>query len=364
MQKRVVQTSGIEVGLEKEATEEIVQILQSTTYGIEGRLRYSHVDTQDRIKATQNLSFFQIKRYQRILGIAGVIKRSTLGVKGTVTALYIRYLSMPGAFKKKPTSRIGHKPKQGVLRGFLSDMFTQLEQDVPDEEKAVFYAVVERDNIPSQNMCKMNGFEKVRQMDTHLFSRFKPREHAYIRAIKEVDQPEFEKQLFEFYQKHTLVFTDTLFTEGKCMVAERDGKIVGGIKGRPVKWELLEVPGFSGFLMLKVLPYVPYLKRLFDKRYVRFVALEALWVSEGYEKEIEPLMEAMCAYYKEHIGILWSDSESPIAHLIRKFVVLGFMSKVQKNVPADLLIRFIDTPDEEKKVYRNSPMYISAGDMT
>lgn len=359
-----VPQSGIEIDLVDGPTEEIVQALKDTIYGTEGKLRYTHTGTSDRIRNTQNLSFFQIKRHQRVLGIAGVIRRSTQGFSGRVTALYIRYLSMPGAFNRIPTKQIKKSGKRGILRDSLSKMFSSLEESIPDGEKAAFYAVVERDNVPSQNMCAMHGFEKVRQMDTHLFSRFEPYTDKQIRLLKEEEKLFFEEKLTAFYSDHTFVFTDTLFTEGTCMVIEKDGKIVGGVKGRPVKWKLLEVPGFSGFMMLKVLPNIPYLKKLFDKEYVRFVALEALWIEKGYEQDLEALIESMCGHFNEHIGILWSDSKSKISRLFKEHVEPGFMSKVQKNVPADLLIRFIGNSEGEKQVYRENPMYISAGDMT
>jgi len=61
--------------------------------------------------------------------------------------------------------------------------------------------------------------------------------------------------------------------------------------------------------MMHVVPKLPVIGKLFNPDY-KFVFLECMFCKEGYEKELELLLESVLATYKVSSGIICLDPTS------------------------------------------------------
>ncbi len=369
MHEDISSKSTLHITTQKGISPEVTKLLEQTIFGTKGKVRYRQKHIVDGMKRQKNLEFIQVKKGKRLLGTTGVVSRKTSGIGDTMNSLYIRYLSINNPFinKDKPKStsserrkRIGTSLKQKIGEEITSHFETPL---LDKDEQGIFYAFVESENYNSKELCITMGFYPQRRVSTILFSRFFPKTSAQCREVKESEVDELKKSLRNHYSDHAFYFDDLLSNAG-YFILEKDGKIVAGIRCKPVHWELIEVPGFSGFLMQKVLPHLPLTNKLFRPKRFSFLAFDYAWTSFGNINLLYEVMEHCCTIHNIHTGMIWCDTEAEITRLFKKSNGLGFLNAIRKDVTAEVMMRFIGFDEEQKNDLLNKPVFVSASDMT
>ncbi len=350
---------------------EIISLLEKTIFGTKGKVRYRQKQIAKGMASQANLEFIQILKRNRVLGTTGVVTRTTSGIKNGIKSLYVRYLSVNNPFRKNEKKRkvsVSTKRERvpNQLKKLIGDQITgHFEQPVINaNEKAAFYAFVESENFNSKELCINLGFYPTRKISTSLFSRFFPKESPFVDVIVDNEKSIVKNQLSSFYKSHSFYFEDRLFESGTYFVCKKNNQIVGGLRCKPVNWEIVEVPGFSGFLMQKVLPYLPLTSRLFNPKSLNFLAFDYAWTSK---KDIYPILELMnhaCSAFEINLGMFWGDVESKLSTDMKKSNKLGFLYKLNGEVAAEVMLRFINMNEEEKEELLKKPVYVSALDMT
>jgi hypothetical protein len=207
-------------------------------------------------------------------------------------------------------------------------------------------------------------FKPVREVETLLFSRFNPKQKNTIGTISEFDKDEVRDQLKKYYSSHSLYFEDRLFDVGLYLVQRVKGQIVGGIRVNPVHWQLVDYPGFEGWLMKNILPFIPYTNRLFQSNEFKFLSVDYIWTVPGFESSLLDLMEHACSLFGIHVGLIWGDSKSEFLMHLKHSNKLGFMHSINGTVKADLMVRNIPADGINKAQINTKPVFVSALDMT
>ncbi len=347
---------------------EIISLLKQTVFGTKGKVRYRQMNIAEGMNSQQNLEFIQIVKRDRVIGTTGVVTRETSGLGDGLKSLYVRYLSVNNPFRKNEKKRAaGRKHKKSRagnhLKKMIGDQITNhFEQPVYDEgSKASFYAFVESENYNSKELCINLGFYPTRKISTVLFSRFSPKTSNRVSTIAKEDEQKVADRLHSFYKTHSYYFEDRLFENGTYLVLKSKGEITAGIRCKPVNWEIVEVPGFSGFLMQKVLPYLPFTNRLFNPKNLVFLAFDYAW---GNTNLVLELMEHCCAYSQINLGMFWGDLESTLTSELKQSGQLGFLYRLNGEVTAEVMQRFINLKENEQKELLQKPVFVSALDMT
>ncbi|OAN59616.1 hypothetical protein A8B79_11595 [Balneola sp. EhC07] len=360
--------SNLTVTTQKGISKSILSLLEKTVLGTPGKLRYKHTETENTVKKLSGLRFIQIKKRIRVLGTAGFIERNITYDSAPLKATYVRYLSVYNPFKKKKKSRrkkVANKT-QSTLRNDIENIFKEeLERPFKiSDQKGLFYAYVESDNSLSRDLCCSFGFKKIRKINTFLFSRFFPKKQTGISSIDSNKYEMFRESLRHFYEEHNFVFTDSLEDFGTCFVLNHGGKGVAGIRAIPIQWKIVEIPGFKGFLMLKVLPKIPFFNRLFKPDKLKFLAFDSLWFQEKHSDKAQKLMEHACSELGFYMGMVWQDEGSITTKSLLTKNNLGLLHKINGTVKADLMVRYINMNPEDLSTIKNKPAFVSAVDMT
>lgn len=350
MSQKVEKSSltGLRVKVSKHGSPRIAQLLQNTVFGTEGKLRYRQKEIADRIKSQSNVQFIEILKGNRVFGTAGMTNRNVLHGDDYMQTLYVRYLSFAHAFKSKNSTNFSTLKRKGKNRSVLREMVldeisAHFEQPFIEADKqGLFYAFVESANINSRNLCLSMGFEAARKVETLLFSRFNPTQQKSISNIAEYEQDEVKKKLSEFYKDYSFYFEDQIFRTGFYLVKKENGKIIGGIRAIPVNWQLVEYPGFEGWLMQDILPYLPFTNRLFQPGSFKFLAFDYAWHAPNLEHIIPELMAHCCSLFGINMGMIWGDTNSELIKNLKSSNELGFVHSVSGSVYADLMIRPIN----------------------
>jgi RimJ/RimL family protein N-acetyltransferase len=337
--------------LEDKPSAAATKLLHHTLWGTNGPL-YQHLDTPEKVDQLKGALSFMLERKRKVIGTCTVLERSIV-VKGkTYTTFYCRYFSID-------------KQVQGKIFGhlLLKQMKIYLER-ITTTAPTVFYAYVDQDNPRSAKLLKKVGFEVMRSFKTSMFSRMYPKKDKRIHRITEHDKPKIQSLLEKQYHDHSFTNFETLFAKGNYFVLKVDREIVAGLQGTVVNWKIHHLPGFSGKIMLKVLPHIPLISRMFNPNAFKFVAFDAIYCVKGKEAELFKLMQHACAQFKLCAGMVWMDPDCEFYQRMNKAGNWGFMNKMKEDLPAYVVGGFKNVEEAEKKVFKEQAVYVSSFDLT
>ena len=113
--------------------------------------------------------------------------------------------------------------------------------------------------------------------------------------------------------------------------------------------------------MLKILPHIPWVRRLFPQGNYHFLTLGNIYIREGNERDLFILIEAVLAKHQLNFGMVYLDRRSPIYQRLTqagKFGVINALVTVPVHVMA-YLNGF--TANEMAEIHRQ-PLFMSMMD--
>ena len=118
------------------------------------------------------------------------------------------------------------------------------------------------------------------------------------------------RKLQAFYKDYHFFFPEELYSHGTYHVITdaNDQILVGGLVFRG-DWEIIEIPGVAGWLIKRLFPRLPGLKRIFPKGQLSYAAMEGLWWADGQEALLDDLFGSSCASLGLHVNLFWDDAE-------------------------------------------------------
>jgi hypothetical protein len=116
--------------------------------------------------------------------------------------------------------------------------------------------------------------------------------------------------------------------------------------------------------MMKVLPGVPYFRRLFRPGEFHYLVFDAIYCKKGKEKELGNLFESACAAEEFHTGLTWLDDRSNLFDKMRTVVRMGALNRMLNAKPGLVYTKFINMTQEEKDRFYDAPAYISGFDFS
>ena len=371
--RKIFQKGSFEIIIEDRANPEIIDLFGSTVLGTPGKIRYQFAEVTSKMTAIRNCYYLTIRKGGRLFGTVGFVKRNTFCLGKSYDSWYVRYFSIKSPLRAKVHKESHPEASKAlntdnIFKSLASEYFENpylfLGDETPPTVPALLYGVVEKGNIRSQQFTRVVGFETIREFCTVAFSRTVLRKHSNISKIEEKDKAFVLSGLADFYRGHTLFTTENLFFNNNYLVCIKDGEIVAGLQANPEIWRVVEMPGFDGFLLMKILPNIPGISSFYNPEAFRFIAIEGVYYKEGFEDCIIPLIETAMYTHKAHFALTWMDTGSPVLSKLQKLNRFGAFSKFISRIPADIKCKFSGCAENEQKVFYDHPVYLSCFDMT
>lgn len=373
-EKSVINHSGLEVKVTDQANEGILNILEHAVQGSDGGLRFSLQNIPQRIAAYgKRIRFVSLYRKNQVTGTVGACFRISGQGRLQYPTTYIRYL----AFQSYYQTDIGWRHRQKtIIKAEKEDSFRQktLElftkphlfdlPDVYEEDKHIMYAFVESMNERSKKLVNQAGFEQIRSFLTVAFSRFSPKSDSRVQRLPDASKHEMSRLLKDYYSDYSFFMTDYAFHGDKYYVLRECDEIIAGVLAIPTSYKVYDVPGVWGWVMMKVLPRVPYFRRLFRPGQFRYLVFDALYCKKGKEGIMANLLESACAAEGFNTGLMWLDDHSALYDRVRSEVNLGPLNRMLNAKPGLVYARFINLSEEEKELFYDAPAYISGFDFS
>ena len=141
-------------------------------------------------------------------------------------------------------------------------------------------------------------------------------------------------------------------------------EILAGASAIPGVHKIYDIPGIWGWVIMKILPMVPYYRRLFSPGEFRYLVFDAIYCKKGHEKTLGTLFESACAAEGYYTGLSWLDDRSVLYDKIRTDVNMGALNRMLNAKPGLVYIRFINFDEKEKEAFYEAPAYISGFDFS
>ncbi len=320
--------------LREEYVDGILDLLKSVTVGSNGAL-YQHQRLDRRIERLYRPLFLNLERNGKVRGNITFCRRPE--------NWYIRYFAFDLAMQsstKKVRSRARNSGIKRRIEAFFQDAF-QLEEHAPQ----CFYAYIDPQNERSLWMSENFDFHTIAKIATQTFTRINPKEQASVKAVEAGD---FIRNTIEsYYGDYPFYFTHHTFDESPFYILKRGNEICAFAKVRQAEWKILRLPGRTGGLLKKAIPYVPGLRKIINPDAYIFSVVDSVWVKEMDPRLLRKLYEGILYKEKTNSLMWWVDNKEPLYQAVRKKIRWGLLHKFNGVQDADLVVRRRDNTVQE-----------------
>jgi hypothetical protein len=373
-EKPILDFHGLEVKVTDHANEGILDILNHAVQGSEGGIRFSLQNIASRIEAYKDhIRFVSLYRKKKITGTVGACFRISGQGALRYPSTHIRYLAFQSVYQTDINWR---KREKAVIKQESDDSFKQktLEifskphllnlPDVFEKDKHIMYAFVESMNERSKNLVHQAGYEYIRSFLTVAFSRFSPKPDNRVSRLKDEEKDKMNELLEDYYHDYAYFSTDYAFYGDRYYVLRENGEITAGVCAIPTVYKVFNIPGVWGWVMTKVLPDVPYFRRLFRPGEFKYLVFDAIYCKKGRERLLANLFESACAAEGFHTGLTWLDDRSELYDKLRTVVRMGALNRMLNAKPGLVFTKFVNLTQEEKDRFYDAPAYVSGFDFS
>lgn len=342
------------------APQSVVDLLKNTLIGTEGSL-YQLLDTEFKIHLLDHPHFFYIERNNKALGTITICERNVSLGKTEKQVLYIRYFAFDSAFQGSGNKA---RDRNSIFDQHWKKIFNtgSLSESEVEIKSTLFWAYIDPQNFRSFNMNERFGFETIGKFRTIAFSRFHPKFSKDVSVVLTNEKEEVLEMIRNFYREYSFFSDAHLFDQNNFFVLKENGKIVAGIQANPAKFRIVSLPGIGGKIALRIFPKLPLLKKIVNPEENKFLATEGLFWLNGYENQVENLLNGVLYLTKHHSMMIWEDTS---VQRIRKLPLKwGTLQKIKKDNEINIVVKEVNLAAMELDILRNTPKYLSGFDMT
>lgn len=369
-QEVLLSMGSLQMVYETGAANDVKNAIRNTILGNPNGIRYRQLDALNKIEEIDPLHFFPIRRNRELLYLMALAERHTENRGESILTFYVRYVSFNPRFALKNIAgeaqgklqRIGNSMmKEGMKK--LADSFCGTSGSSADADNSIYYAYVEDSNLRSLNFTKF-FFEPIREFSVFSFSRFFPQDHPAVSKLTSDETGYMVHILKEQYKDYSFYFLDESRLRNRYFVYRDSGRIVAGLRAYTVNWQIENLPGVTGKLILSLLPYLPFIRRIFNKKRFSFLSFDCIYCEAGYEKFLPALFSAVCSAKDRYAAMIYLDSKDHYSEVIQGIRDLGLLNRLFGKAQGKVLARFTNLSEEEKEPFFNRPVFVSAYDLT
>ena len=328
---------------------EAIQFLESISWGNEGAI-YEHKNTEEHIKLIKNPVLLAIFEGEEIRATAVFSTTTVTTNNEQLNCNYIRYFA---SAKEIRGSYI-------ILKFSIKVMELVREKE---KEETIYFACIEKSNKSSYKIVERAGYNLLGKVKTIGFSRFFPQKNKQIKSITSKEEKEEVLNLLEeTYENHSLTQFDSIFIKNNYFVIRENGKIIAGCQYHRTHWVIHNMKGFTGKIIMNVVPLVPILNKLFNPKKFEFLAFEGIYFKPGCERQLYNLFEGLLAKEKLKSSMFWLGNTCPILEKILAKGKLGMIHSFIKDSDVEIMASYKNVSENKIENLKSKPIFASAFD--
>lgn len=370
VKENLLEYKKLEIKKTDEPDTEILDLLTSAVIGAEGGMQYTMQHIPEKIKAYgKGISFLALYKKDVLSGVIGLCNRRTTTAGIDYNTTHVRYLTFRSAFQTVTNGLVQKEHSTHLQESFKHKVFSILsrpmvKEEETDTEKHVMYAYVESKNERSKNLINQAGYEYIRSFLTVAFSRFSPKPDSDVAKLSPDKVPSMKERLKAYYGSYSFYSDEFSFYKDNYYVLREGDEIIAGLCAIPTSYKIVNMPGVWGWVLMKIMPYTPFFRRLFRPGGFHYLVLSALYCAEGREDVLPRLFGAVCAEEGHHTALTWLDDHSSLYEKLRTNRKMGALNRILNAKPGLVYASFLNLTQEEKEKFYDSPVYISGFDFS
>lgn len=349
--------------LETKTTPDVVNLLDQNVIGTPGEsLVYQQLDTRYKINKIEKPLFLNLNKSDKTIATSCFCERDVVVDSRATKAFYIRYFTFLENFRPKTKTRVKLKSKKNQIREEVNYILSGNEL-VTDEESAYFYAYVDPNNVRSAILCEQLGFHALGSFKSYIMGRLFPKQKIKFTKATSSKKAQITKSLSQQYQAYNAYNREGLFDQDNYYyVTDDSGEIIAGVQVYVTNWNVLELGGRNGKLLLNILNHTPIFNRLIRKQY-RFLAIDHILLKSGHDKELEKLIESLLHDFKLYTALILIDRKSKLYPTIDGLDT-GLIGKLKAPSTIHTIFKPLNITDAGLKSIKKRPTFISSFDTT
>lgn len=365
---KLFQRGSFEVGVKKEPTEQIYSLLNKMTVGSKGA-QYLLKNINERMPQLKSKYIMYMDQGEKTIGTYTAGLRTTQEDFGPVNAYYIRYFAFLDSIQASNNQSVKRGKHEGIFRGMVKKFLSQspatfgIDHGENPDLPSFYYAFFDAENFRSTNLSQSLGLVPVGEFDTFSFTRLHPKNHENVELLEKVHHHVLRNRISQFYSGFSVYTDQFMFINDNYYVWKESGEVVLGVQANKCNWEIKKMSGLSGFLTLKILPYLPLIKKYFNPQQFDFLTFDYIYVKPGHEDKLEIMFESLLHKYDVTFSLIWQDQKSPL-HAIFSKMDLGFLSNFSKVPTGKIMMTTNRISPDQLNDLSKKPVFTCAMDMS
>lgn len=328
---------------------EAFTFLERIAWGNDGAV-YENKKTKEHIQLVHKPTVMAIHESDKIQGTA-VFCNVTVSIgNAAFNCFYVRYFASSKEIRGS-----------GVMKKYGIKVMESVRNQ--EKDKTIFFACVEKGNKASFKAVKSAGYENLALIKTNGFSRFFPKIKKGIeRVATDSDRKEVLALLKKQYSEYALVQFDSIFFKDNYFVIRENGEILAGCQYHKAHWVINRMPGWMGKVIMKIVPLVPVMNKIFNPKKFEFLAFEGIYVKKGFENKLADLFEGLLAKENLKSAIYWMGENCPIRQRILSKIKTGLIHSFIKDSDVFMMVAFHDFSEAEITDFKSRPIFVSGFD--
>ncbi|TVQ47313.1 MAG: hypothetical protein EA362_06845 [Saprospirales bacterium] len=339
---------GKKIILYKEIKDDIVNLFDNIVWGT-GDNQYEHKDSRRRLELLDKPNFVELHTNNQLAGICLFINRRVYFKGKSWNYFAVRYLFSTPEFRHT-----------GIASRYAGKAMELVEKR--QAEPTFFIGIVEHRNKRSFRLVSKVGYYPFATIKTIGFSRFFPSFSKKVRKIEsESEKQQVFKLLKDFYSDYSFVHFNSVFKETYYIYVE-DGEIIAGVQAQEALWVIKNLGQGWMKAAMKVLPYIPILKTVFNPKKFEFLGFDGIFYKKGRTDALFSVFSHLLKKHGLKSAMFWADEKSPLYKELVATKSLGLLNKFTDEGNSFMMVKPINVPEEQLEKLKQAPTYHSAFD--
>ena len=343
----IFQNDEVKIVLEESPDNDAIELLQKSIYGTNGP-KYIHTGQEIKVPNLKNPLFFRLIKDYQTIGYYCLCKRNFTQNGQQIVGYYGRYLAVDKNYQGKQFGKL--------LKKIAVDF---VEKN--DKKPFVLYSYIEENNIKSLKISEQEGFYSLATLSTTLFTRISPKSNPCLERLKEEEKDGLIKLLEKKFEGYIFRNFENINYQNNYFVIKNNGEIVAGLQANPVRWKIVEMEGFGGAILMNLLPHLPVMKKIFNPNAYDFLAIEGVYLKEGFEHKLYPLIEGVLNHFLVYSALFQLDTNDSLNKIFAEKANLGILNAMKKDFKTHVMVK---SKGIEKLKNEGEIVYVSSFDFT
>lgn len=243
-----------------------LEFIRNITYGTNGMIyKINSVETE--FKKYKDPLFISLKENDQLVGIR-VLNHKQMQQNGfNVDIFYKSLLAIDPEKRNKGYGTL-------ILDKITEHIFSKYD-------KVILSAFVEEGNIRSKRAVQKANFEHIASFAALSHICLRPKANKNVTILGKDDESKILSLLTSQYSDRTFVDVDGSFEPESYYILKENNEIKAGLQVKVASWSFVQFSGLYGFMLMKIVPKIPILKRIFNPTNHSFIRIGNGYITDG-----------------------------------------------------------------------------------